>query len=350
MRRRTPALLALALGLALGPALTACGSGADASPSSAGTSAGSGDALVVYSGRNENLVGPLLADLEKAVGTDVQVRYGESSQLAAQLLEEGTRTQADVFYSQDAGSLGALAKAGRLAALDQATLTGVPERYRDEEGRWVGTSARSRVVAYDPRQVPTPPASVDALLEPAYKGKIGFAPTNASFQAFVTALRLSRGEDGARTWLERFKGQEPRAYDRNGLVLDAVNRGEVSVGLINHYYWYEKVAEEGEKAVNARLQYLPPGDPGALVNVAGAGVIEGSDRAQAAQAAVKFLLSKQAQQYVADVTAEYPVIPGVTSKEHTLRPLAEGAGARVDLNDLDSLDRTLALLDEVGLT
>ncbi len=330
----------------LAAGLTACG-GDDA-----GGEGGSDDALVIYSGRNENLVGGLLDQLEETVGTPVEVRYGTSAELAAQLLEEGDATEADVFFSQDAGALGALGRADLLTDVDPSVTGAVDERFVDAGGKWVGTSARARVLAYDPTQVPDVQqiTSIDAVLEPQYRGKIGFAPTNASFQAFVTALRVDRGEDGAREWLTRFSEQEPVAFDNNLLVLDAVDGGEVALGLINHYYWFEKVAEVGVDEVNARLHYLDADDPGALINVAGVGVLQSTDQQEAADKAVEFLLSDTAQQYFADETAEYPVVAGITTTKHDLVPLADLQGSSIDLNDLDDLEGTLTLLDEVGLT
>ena len=338
---------ALALGAAVLIASTtaACGAGD-------GEEALSDDALVIYSGRNENLVKPLLDRLETATGIEVQVRYGSSSEMAAQLLEEGEATKADLFFSQDAGALGAVARAGRLETLPAATVGKVQEGFADENQHWVATSARARVIAYDPAQAPevTEMTSVDDVLDPAYRGKIGFAPTNASFQSFVTALRVTKGEDGAKEWLERFKANEPKAYDNNILVLDAVDSGQVALGLVNHYYWYERVAEKGAGAVKARIHFLNADDPGALVNVAGVGVLAGSPQKEAALKAVDFLLSQEGQQYFADETAEYPVVAGVSSTRHDLVPLDQLTRASIDLNALDSLEQTLALLDEVGLT
>lgn len=310
------------------------------------------DALVIYSGRNENLVSPLLEQLEQAVGVPVEVRYAGSSELAAQLLEEGEGTEADVFFSQDAGALGALAGAGMLAELDEAITSRTLERFRDPAGRWVPTSARARVVAYDPATAPevAEMSSIDEVLDPAYRGRVAYAPTNASFQSFVTALRVTRGEDGARAWLEAFAANDPQVYDNNVAILDAVDSGQVPLGLINHYYWYEKAAEVGADEMNVQLRFLGGGDAGALINVAGAGVIQGSDQSEAAAAAVEFLVSNQAQQYFVDTTAEYAVVEGVSTTQHDLVPLDDISGAQVDLNDLDSLEETLALLDEVGLS
>lgn len=348
---------AAATALTLATVLAACSATGDDGAPTAGTSPSSPSAgavddstLTIYSGRNENLVGPLLEDLETAVGTDVEVRYAGSSELSAQLLEEGDRTDADLFLSQDAGALGALANAGRFVELPSGVLDRAEPRFRDADGRWVATSARARVLAYDPAQAPEVEGmtSIDELLDERYRGLIGYAPTNASFHTFVTALRVDRGEDGAREWLESFAALDPQAFENNNAVLDAVDGGQVAIGLINHYYWYEQVAEEGADAVAARIRFLAGDDPGALVNVAGVGVLAGSDAEQSALAAVEFLLSEEAQQYFADATAEYPVVDGVTTTVHDLAPLAEGLA--IDLNSLDSLAETLALLDEVGLT
>lgn len=349
MRPSAPArlrLLSAATAVAAVAVLGACGS--DATPEEAGE----GGTLTIYSGRNENLVGPLLEQLEEAAGVPVEVRYAGSSELAAQLLEEGEGTDADLFFSQDAGALGALKNADLLGEVPAAVLDRVPEQYRDADGTWVATSARARVLAYDPEQAPevTGFTGVDQVLDEAYRGELGYAPTNASFHAFVTALRLDRGEEGARQWLEDFAALEPQAYDNNIAVLDAVDAGQVSIGLINHYYWYERVAEEGEDAVSARLHFLASDDPGALVNVAGVGILAGTDMSEAAADAAEFLVSDQAQQYFADETAEYPVVEGITSTKHDLQPLSELSGYVVDLNALESLEQTLALLDEVGLT
>ena len=335
--RATAALLTVAT-------LAACGS--------TGSAAAEEPALTIYSGRNENLVGPLLERLEEVVDGPVEVRYAGSSELAAQLLEEGEGTDADLFFSQDAGALGALKNADLLSELPTETLDRLPERYRDADGRWVATSARARVLAYDPAAAPevTEFTGVDQILDERYRGELGYAPTNASFHAFVTALRLDRGEDGAREWLQRFAELDPQVYDNNIAVLEAVNAGQVGIGLINHYYWYERVAEEGEDAVSARLRFLGSDDPGALVNVAGVGVLQGSDAPDAATAAVEFLVSDEAQQYFADTTAEYAVVDGVVSTEHDLPPLSEIAAHQVDLNARESLEATLAMLDEVGLT
>ncbi|MFG3495877.1 iron ABC transporter substrate-binding protein [Streptomyces sp. NPDC047928] len=315
-----------------------------------GACSGEPAGLVIYSGRNENLVKPLIEKLEKSLGTTVEVRYGDSAELSAQILEEGDKTEAGLFLSQDAGALGALSNEGRLAALPKATLDKVSAAHRGAAGDWAGVSGRVRVLAYHPDKVATPPDSVHDLVKPEWKGKIGYAPANASFQAFVTGMRVLEGDDATRTWLKGLKANDAKAYDKNTDVLNAVDSGEVSLGLLNHYYWYEKVAEEGADKVTAKVHFLPNGDPGGLVNVAGAGVIKGADAQQSAyaQKAVDFLLSAEAQTYFADETKEYPLAAGVKAADG-LPPLASLQAPEIDLGKLDSLKETLAMLQDVGL-
>ncbi|MGH3567102.1 MAG: extracellular solute-binding protein [Pseudonocardia sp.] len=308
--------------------------------------------LTIYSGRNEQLVGGLLTQMEERIGGTVEIRYGDTAELAAQLLEEGDGTEADLFFSQDAGALGALDQAGRLQPLPAPVLDAVPAQYRADDGTWVATSARSRVLFYDPRQVPEAevPDTLDELLDPKWKGRIGYPPTNPSWQAFVTGIRVLRGEEGARQWLAAFAANEPVRFGNNIQTLDGVDTGQIALGLSNHYYWYERVVELGADKVNAKVFYVPGGDPLGLVNVAGAGVLASTDQPELARRAVEFLVSDTAQQYFADVTAEYPVRAGITSTVHDLPELSSLQPPDIDLSDLSTLQQTQALLQEAGLS
>jgi iron(III) transport system substrate-binding protein len=309
------------------------------------------DALVIYSGRQEALVKPLIERFQKDTGIKVSVRYGNTAQLAAQLIEEGDRTPADVYFSQDGGALGALSHKGRLERLPDSVLDAVPAAYRADDGTWVGTSGRARVIVYDPRQVPEAdvPDSVFELTDPRWRGKVGIAPSNASFEAFVTAIRVLRGDDIASKWLADMKANDVQVFDNNILILNATKEGSISLGLINHYYWYEQVAEEGLDKVPARLKFLPGGDPGALVNVAGVGVLRGSDRADQARRFAEYLVQPDAQRFFAEETKEYPLIEGVEPVED-LPPLSSLQAPKIDLSDLDTLEQTLKLIQDAGLT
>jgi iron(III) transport system substrate-binding protein len=307
--------------------------------------------LVVYSGRNEGLIGPLLEQFQEETGIETSVRYGDTASLAAQLLEEGDRTDADVFFGQDAGSLGALEKAELLTTIPQEQLNLVEPRFRSDDGRWVGTSGRARVIVYDPQQVPEDqvPSAVADLTQDRWRGQVGIAPSNASFESFVTALRVVEGEDAAHQWLEGMHHNDVETFDNNVLILDAVDQGQLQLGLINHYYWFEEVAESGEANVRARLKFLTNGDIGGLVNVAAVGILDGTDRSAEAEQLVSFLLSQQAQQYFAEETKEYPVIAGVPTAAG-LPPLTSLNSPQIDLSDLDSLEQTLQMIEEAGLT
>ncbi|MGH3930248.1 MAG: iron ABC transporter substrate-binding protein [Pseudonocardiaceae bacterium] len=307
--------------------------------------------LIIYSGRQEALVGPLIERFEQQTGIATSVRYGNTAQLAAQLLEEGDSTPADVYFSQDGGALGALDHAGRLEELPPEVLDTVPARYRADNGSWVGTSGRARVIVYDPRQVAEPdvPDSVFDLTDPRWRGKVGIAPSNASFETFVTAMRVLSGDDATRQWLADMRANDVQVFDNNILILNAVKDGVIPLGLINHYYFYEQVAEQGAAAMPARLKYLPGEDPGALVNVAGAGILRGSDHAEQARRFVEFLLSEQSQSYFAQETKEYPLVAGVPVAAE-LPPLESLQTPRIDLSDLDGLEQTLKMIEDAGLT
>jgi iron(III) transport system substrate-binding protein len=308
--------------------------------------------LTVYSGREQELVEPLLEQFEKRTGIDLRVRYGESAELAATIGEEGSNTPADVFFAQDAGTLGAVAQDGRLADLPAALLERVDERFRDPEGRWVGTSGRARVIAYNTKALAEEevPDSVFDLTERRWKGKIGLPPTNASFQAFVTAMRLTSGEERARKWLEDVKANDPRFYEKNSAVVEAVASGEIEVGLVNHYYLYLLKEEEPDAPV--ANHFLPGEDPGALVNAAGVGIVEGTDQPQAARRFVSFLLSAEGQRFYTTRAeeAEYPLVAGIPARAG-LPPLQRIQGPDIRLDDLGpELEETLELLNELGYT
>jgi iron(III) transport system substrate-binding protein len=217
-------------------------------------------ALVIYCGRSEELVGPLFEQFEKESGVDVQVRYGDTAELAATVLEEGENSPADLFFAQDPGALGALTDEGRFRPLPQETLDRVPERFRSDEGVWVGTSGRSRVVAYNTDELSEGdlPDSIFGFTQPEWEGRIGWAPTNGSFQAFVTALRVLEGEDVAREWLEGIQANDPSVYPDNATALEGVASGEVEVAFVNHYYLYQALEEQGE-GFPARNYYLKNG-------------------------------------------------------------------------------------------
>ncbi len=338
----TRPLVALLAALAL--AFGACGSDADSGGANA-----SAPQLTIYSGRSEELVGPVIAQFEGETGIDVEVRYGDTAQLAGAILEEGDNSPADVFFGQDAGALGALSDAGSFRPLDPALLERVDPQFRSVDGEWVGVSGRARVAVYNTALLSEDdlPASVLDLTNPRWGGgKIGWAPTNGSFQAFVTAMRVALGEDGARAWLEGIKANEPKVYENNIAIVEAAGAGEIELGLVNHYYLYRFLAED--PAFPAANHLFPNGDLGSLVNVAGVGILDTADHTEEAQRLLEFLLGEPAQQYFAEETFEIPLVDGVEA-DPALPDLESLKQPDINLNGLADLQGTLDLLTEVGV-
>ncbi len=302
--------------------------------------------LVVYSGRTESLVGPIIKQFQETTGIPVKVRWGGTAELAATLLEEGDKSPADVFFAQDPGGLGAVTEL--LAPLPEDILNKVDQRFRDPNKRWVGISGRARVIVYSTERVTKEelPKTLWGFTDPKWKGRIGWAPTNASFQTMVTAMRVLEGEDKAREWLKGILANEPKVYPKNTPIVAAVGAGEIDVGFVNHYYLYRFLKEDG-KSFPARNYFLPSGGPGSLVMVAGAGVLASSDNKEAAFQFVRFMLSPDAQKYFAKKTNEYPLVQGIKARAD-LTPLSELNATQIKLSDLADLPGTVKLLQEVG--
>jgi iron(III) transport system substrate-binding protein len=278
------------------------------------------------------------------------VRYGETAEMAALLLEEGANTPADVFLSQDAGALGALGQAGLFTTLPPTVATAVPAGFTSTDGSWVGLTGRARVIAYDAERLDADdvPDSVDAFTSAEWAGRFGIAPGNASFQAFVTAYRVLRGEEAADRWVAGIAANRPQIFDNNVAILSAVNDGVLEAGLLNHYYWFRLAAETGVDDMRAQLKFPAAGDPGSIVNVTGAGLLAESDRDEDALSLIEFLLSPEAQQYFVDEVHEYPLVDGVPAPDR-LPALDSLVNPDLDLADLATLSETQELLAEHGL-
>jgi len=346
-------LSALATGATL--MLTGCGTGESAPADTAaagGTSAAADHKVVLYSGRNEKLVRPILEKFTADTGIQVEARYGSTAEMAAQMMEEGDRTPAEVFLAQDAGALGAVAREGLVAKLPATTLDAVPADYRDDEGRWVGVTGRARVLVYDGKALKSDqlPQHVAELTAPEWKGKVGVAPTNASFQSFVTAMRVTEGEDKTQAFLEGLAANEPQIREKNGQIVADVDAGKIPVGLVNHYYLGELAKEKGAKVedLNAKLHFFPGGDLGGLVNVSGVALATHQPD-EDGQKLVDYLLSAEAQKAFVDETSEYPLVAGVEGPAG-LPALKDLTQPDVDLNDLDSLAETVDMVKKAGLS
>lgn len=305
------------------------------------------EVLVVYSGRSESLVGPIIEQFEIATGINVDVKYGGTAEIAATLQEEGENTPADVFFAQDPGGLGVVVD--MLGPLPDDITGLVPDWARSPDGRWVGISGRARVVVFNTDNLAEGdlPASISGFTDPKWKGRIGWPSSNASFQTMITAMRNTWGEEKTREWLEGIKANEPKDYPNNTSIVASVETGEIDVGLVNHYYLYRFIQEDGEEFA-ARNHHLTEGGPGSLVMVAGAGILNTSENKENAERFLKFMLSKVAQQYFAGQTYEYPLVSEVTT-HRLLVPLDKINKPQVDMASLRDVQGTQSLMRDVGV-
>jgi iron(III) transport system substrate-binding protein len=304
--------------------------------------------LTVYSGRSEELVGEVLAGFTDATGIELDVRYGDTAELAATIINEGDASPADVYFGQDAGALGALQAEGILAELPGGLVDRVEPAFASTDGRWVGVTGRVRVLSYSTERLSEDevPDSILDLTDEEWSGRVSWAPTNGSFQAFVTALRVTEGEDVARDWLEGMQANDVQVFENNASQLEAVERGEVDIAIVNHYYLARFTAENPDFPVANKFL---PGDIGGLVNVAGVGILESTDQPSAAEQFVDYLLSEDVQTFFSQETneAEFPAVAGQPGPEG-LPSVEELDAPAIDLSDLEDLQGTIALLEESG--
>ncbi|HEY0506819.1 MAG TPA: iron ABC transporter substrate-binding protein [Blastococcus sp.] len=335
--RRAIASLTSTLGLV--GALAACGGSGEAS----------GTTLTVYSAQHESLVRTMLEGFTAETGIELEFRDANDSELANQIVQEGDASPADVFLTENSPSIDVVDQAGLLAPLDAATLEQVGEQYRPGSGNWVGFAARSTVLAYNPADVADVelPASILDLAAPEWQGRVGIAAGGADFQAIVSAVLATEGEDATREWLTGLE-RNAEVYASNTAVMKAVDESEIDVGIMYHYYWYRDQAEGGLVGDDARLHYFGNQDPGAFLSVSGAGVLASSDQQDDAQRLVEFLTSTAAQERLADSSAlEYAVGNGVASAE-PLPPLDTLQAPAIDPGSLDA-PLVTALMQDVGL-
>jgi iron(III) transport system substrate-binding protein len=307
------------------------------------------ETLTIYAGRSSTLVGPLLERFAEESDINVRVRYGDGTDLALGILEEGNNSPADVYYAQDVGAFGALKADGRLSELPQSILDKVDPAFRSPDGLWVGISGRQRVLVYNTDAIDpaTLPPSILDYTAPEWRGRLGIVPRSDGFPEFVTALRLTRGDDFARQWLSDLEANDPTAYPNNISALTAVANGEIDVAFLNHYYLFRFLEEQGE-GFKARNYYFENGDIGGLFLVAAAAILDTSEHREAAEEFIEFLLSEAAQVYFNEETNEYPLIEGIELDDR-LQPLSEVDPPEVDLSDLTDLEGSLEMMREVGI-
>ena len=345
---RNPASRAAAGAVALVAAiLFAAGCGFSTDGGGGGSAEPETEGITLYSGRIAAAIGGAIDAYEAQSDTDVQVRFADTADLAATLVEEGDNSPADVFFAQEPGAIGAVEGAGLLAELPGDILEMVPAKYRDPDGRWVGITGRARAIAYgpdvDPAELPDSPLD---LTDPRWKGRVGWSPASDSMQQYVTAVRLTYGDDVAREFLEGMVANDAVAFPDNVTIRDAVANGEVDVGLINHYYIAQAIAAEGpDYPVEADF---PPKGLGSLLLLTSTGVLESSERKDEAFEFIRSLLSEDGQEFFTSTSKEYPLAQGAKADPSITVPLSRIPVPDVDLNDIGEIQATVELMQETG--
>jgi iron(III) transport system substrate-binding protein len=306
--------------------------------------------LTLYSGRGEALVGELLSYIEGLYDDfDVVPRYDTAASLVNQIQTEGQNSPADVFFSVNAGSLGALKDADRTTGLPDEVLEFVPDTFHDPDGQWIGTSGRARTIPYNTDELSAsdvPDSIFDVPETDAFQDSFGWAPTYSSFQAFVTAMRVLNGDQRTREWLTAMQEAGVEQYSDEFLVSQAVADGEITGGLANHYYILRVQAGREDPPIDIAFTQ---GDAGAIFNVAGGLVLDTASDSELAANFVRHLLSAEAQDYFARTTFEYPLVPEVdpVGRLPSIDELNPPDG--LDLTQLSDLEGTIDLLRDVGV-
>jgi iron(III) transport system substrate-binding protein len=315
-----------------------------------GCGGSSGRSILLYNGQHPQVTSALVAAFEKQTGIKVAVRTDDGIVLADQILQEGSASPADVYLTENTPELVTLEQHGLLGKLDRATLDQVPARYDASSGEWAGIARRISALAYDPALVSSAqlPKSILALAGPAWKGRVGVAPTDSDFPPLLSAIIAVYGRQAAVKWLAGLK-RNAQLYQSDESVVSAVNRGDVASGIINHYYWYRLRLELGAQAMHSALYFFPNHDVGSLENVSGAGVLATSRHPEEAQEFVRFLLSPSAQEILAHgYDFEYPTRPGIAPNGQ-LPALSSISPATLSANELGNDQQAAQLIQESGL-
>ncbi|MFT7623888.1 MAG: iron(III) transport system substrate-binding protein, partial [Myxococcota bacterium] len=301
--------------------------------------------LRVASGRKESLVGPLFTAFTAKTGIKVEVDYNKTPALAMQLITEGKDSPADVFYAQESGYLGAMAKAGLLAEVPADILAQVRPELEGGQKHWLAVSGRARVLVYDPAKVTAAdlPKSLKDLTGERWKGKLGWAPTNGSFQAHISALRHQWGEAETETWLRAIAANDVRSGKNNSALVKDVARGAIEAGLVNHYYSHKlKLTDK------VKIHSFAANNGSNVVMISGIGVLGHSQKKDAVAKLLAFLISEDAQKLLSQDNFEYPARKGM--RVHAdVAPLSELKMTPVKQEHLTDAGPTLKLLQKVGL-
>lgn len=310
----------------------------------------SGGSLLVYNGQHVELTQAWANEFTKETGIKVVLRNGEDPELANQIVQEGARSPADLFLTENSPSMVLVDNTGLFAPLGADTLAQVSDNFRPADGKWTGVAARSTVFAYNKNKLTSAqlPKSIMDLADPSWKGRWGASPSGADFQAIVSAMLELKGAPATEAWLKAMK-QNALLYKGNNAALKAVNNGQIDGAIIYHYYYFADQAKTGENSNNIVLYYFRNQDPGAFVSISGGGVLASSKHPSQAQAFLKFITSQKGQEILANDNSspQYTVGVGAPSNPK-LVPLADLQAPKVDPSQLNG-KKVVDLLTEAGL-
>jgi len=338
----------LILGALVTTAIAGCGS------SSSGSGSGGHVTITLYNGQHQQTTDALVAGFEKQTGINVAVRSDDEDVFDNEIQTEGSRSKADVIYTENTPALQFLQERNLLAPIDASTLADVPSRFNSAKGDWVGISARVSVLDYNPALISASqlPKTAMAMADPQYAGKLAIAPGETDFQPIVTSMINRYGTAATKTWLEGLKANagSSHTYPDNETIASQVSRGQVAFGLINQYYWYRLNAEVGASNDHSRIAYFAPHDPGYVLDVSGAAVLASSQHQSAAQRFVAYLTSKAGQDIIARSSSsfEYPLGSGVTTAQPET-PFSQLQPNPIDLEQLGDGRAAVALLKQAQL-
>jgi iron(III) transport system substrate-binding protein len=301
--------------------------------------------LTIYSGRNEKLIQPVLDAFQKKTGIKVSMKAGSATELATLIMEEKSNPKADIYIANDAGALEKLRTEKVLEPYTSDTLKIVPEDLKAPDNSWYAVTARARVIMYNKKLVTESelPKSLKDLTDPKWKNQIGMATgANESVIANVTAMRVTDGDQATEKFLTDLKNNGLKVYQGHTDVRQAVGKGEIKLGWVNHYYYHLQLAEKENNDVGV----IYPDQ--VTVNISGVGIVKGAKNSANARAFADFLLTPETQKLFAEVNYEMPVVPGVATKD--ARPLADIKRVPVKLGQFGSeWDKSTKLIDKLGL-
>ncbi len=311
------------------------------------------DQLIVYSGRAERLIKPVLDAFEAKTNIQIQLLTGSSTQLINRLQAEGTHTQADVFITNDAGTL---ERARELRLLKPLNIEGIdhiiPQAFRAPDNSWIGLSGRIWIIVYNTSMIkPKQISSILDLADPKWKGKLAIPTAGSEYlQAGVSVISATQGEKTAASFLKGIRNNaENFVYGKNRQIVDAVAKGKVAMGLVNHYYIYRHLAKKPKAPIAPLLTDQKEGGMGMIMNATGIGVTTHTKRLESAKSLIQYLISHSGQEMFAERNKEYPLHHDVKA-DPALPPRDSFHVAQVPLARLAELrEPTMLLIERSGL-